>query len=167
MDSTKCPICGKADIPDFLQQDTKCPCCGSDLSIFRKIDQIPDDDKKASGNKAWKLISMVAVIAAIGLGFYALQSKPSNVVPEEYASKITMLEDSISRLNERQNALTPNQPLSDSPKSGFQYVVRPGDSWWSISRRVYGTGTRYEEIMKYNNATTDTKLKVGDSIIIK
>lgn len=31
-----------------------------------------------------------------------------------------------------------------------EYVVQPGDTLWGISRRFYGTGTRYMEIVEYN-----------------
>lgn len=164
MDSTKCPICGKADIPDFLQQDTTCPCCGSDLSIFRKIDKIPE--QQSGNNKIWKYVAMVAIVAAIAMSFFSLRKSPSTTNAEEYTAQITMLQDSISKLNQAQvsNATSEQQNAS---MSGFSYVVRKGDSWWSISRRIYGTGTRYKEIMQYNNATDDTKLRAGDSILIK
>ena len=42
-ENTKCPVCGKTGIPDFLNEDVKCPCCGSDLSIYRVIEQIPEE----------------------------------------------------------------------------------------------------------------------------
>lgn len=45
-ENTKCPVCGKTGIPDFLNEDVKCPCCGSDLSIYRVIEQIPGEGHK-------------------------------------------------------------------------------------------------------------------------
>lgn len=64
-ENTKCPVCGKTGIPDFLNEDVKCPCCGSDLSIYRVIEQIPEEGHKTN---IWKPISVVAIIAATGLG---------------------------------------------------------------------------------------------------
>lgn len=52
-ENTKCPVCGKTGIPDFLNEDVKCPCCGSDLSIYRVIEQIPEEGHKTN---IWKPI---------------------------------------------------------------------------------------------------------------
>ncbi|MBD5283788.1 MAG: N-6 DNA methylase [Bacteroides sp.] len=38
-----CPVCGKAGIPNYHSHDVVCPQCNSDLSVFRQIDQLPDD----------------------------------------------------------------------------------------------------------------------------
>ncbi len=38
-----CPVCGKTDIPYYHSHDVVCPQCNSDLSVFRQIDQLPDD----------------------------------------------------------------------------------------------------------------------------
>lgn len=62
-ENTKCPVCGKTGIDDYLNKDVKCPCCGSDLSIYRVIEQIPEEGHKTN---IWKPISAVAIIAAAG-----------------------------------------------------------------------------------------------------
>lgn len=38
-----CPVCGKAGIPNYHSHDVVCPQCNSDLSVFRQIYQLPDD----------------------------------------------------------------------------------------------------------------------------
>lgn len=40
---TTCPVCGKKHIPNYKEQDVVCPQCNSDLSVFRLIDRLPDD----------------------------------------------------------------------------------------------------------------------------
>ena len=40
---TTCPVCGKTHIPDYKSSDVTCPQCNTDLSVFRQIDQLPDD----------------------------------------------------------------------------------------------------------------------------
>ncbi|MDE6246633.1 MAG: hypothetical protein K2M41_02170 [Muribaculaceae bacterium] len=40
---TVCPVCGKAGIPNYHSHDVVCPQCNSDLSVFRQIDQLPDN----------------------------------------------------------------------------------------------------------------------------
>lgn len=38
-----CPVCGKTGIPNYHSHDVVCPQCNSDLSVFRQIDQLPDE----------------------------------------------------------------------------------------------------------------------------
>ena len=51
--------------------------------------------------------------------------------------------------------------------SGFKYVVRRGDSYWGISQKMYGTGTKASEIAGNNNRTIHDKLHVGEVLVIK
>ena len=145
-ENTKCPVCGKTGIPDFLNEDVKCPCCGSDLSIYRVIEQI----------------SAVAIIAAAGLGVMLLTQKPS--VPSSVTEELSQLKDSVEVLNTQ---LAQSKTVSEQPSSNYKYVVLRGDSYWSVSKKFYGTGTRADEIAKQNNRTIETPLNVGDTLIIK
>ena len=72
-----------------------------------------------------------------------------------------------------QNAPTKTQ--SRDPKksatrkaSGRTYVVRPGDTLASISRKFYKSSARWKEILEANKKSIDDpeKLKVGQSLII-
>ena len=42
--NTVCPVCGKRHIPNYKAQDVVCPQCGTDLSVFRQIDQLTDEE---------------------------------------------------------------------------------------------------------------------------
>ena len=158
-ENTKCPVCGKTGIPDFLNEDVKCPCCGSDLSIYRVIEKIPEEGRK---HNIWKPISAVACIAAVALGVMLYVQKPT--VPTTPKEDITLLKDSIEVLN---NQLAQKKVISEQPCSGYKYTVLRGDSYWSISRKFYGTGTRANEIATQNNRTIETPLMIGDTLIIK
>ncbi len=48
---TVCPVCGKAHIPDYKSNDVICPQCGTDLSVFRQIDQLSDEEKQELSDK--------------------------------------------------------------------------------------------------------------------
>ena len=158
-ENTKCPVCGKTGIPDFLKEDVKCPCCGSDLSIYRVIERIPEEGHKTN---IWKLISAVAIIAAAGLGVMLCTQKPS--VSTSLTEELSQLRDSVVLL-ETQLAKSKAQSVRSS--SNYKYVVLRGDSYWSVSKKFYGTGTRAEEIAQQNDRTIDTPLFVGDTLIIK
>lgn len=155
----KCPVCGKTDIPDFLNEEVKCPCCGSDLSIYRVIEQIPEEGHRTN---IWKPISVVAMLAAAGLGVMLFTQKTS--VPTSITEELSQLKDSVEVLNIQ---LAQSKDESVQPSSNYKYVVLRGDSYWAVSKKFYGTGTRAEEIAQQNDRTLDTPLNVGDTLIIK
>ncbi len=158
-ENTKCPVCGKTGIDDYLNNDVKCPCCGNDLSIYRVIEQIPEDGHKTN---IWKPISVVAILVAAGLGMMLYTQKPS--VPISVTEELAQLKDSVEVLNAQ---LAQSNAISVQPSSNYKYVVLRGDSYWAISKKFYGTGTRAEEIAQQNDRTLDTPLNVGDTLIIK
>jgi len=158
-ENIKCPVCGKTGIPDFLNEDVTCPCCGSDLSIYRVIEQIPEEGHKTNN---WKLISAVAILVAAGLGVMLFSQK--NAVPSSVTEELSQLKDSVEVLNAQ---LAQSKTVSEQLSSNYKYVVLRGDSYWSISKKFYGTGTRANELAKHNNRTIETPLIVGDTLIIK
>lgn len=161
-DEIKCPVCGKVGIPDYHNEDTVCPQCGSDLSIFRVIDQIPQPVEKKKN--VWMPISAAAILVAAVCGGILL-FRPTKVVQiETQNEQIAMLQDSIGRLNAK---LEVAAQVPTTQSNEFKYVVRKGDSFWSISKRFYHTGTRYEEVAAANGLDSKSKLTVGDTIIVK
>jgi len=55
------------------------------------------------------------------------------------------------------------QPLGGA---GGNYVVRQGDTLWSISRAHYGTGQRWKDIVTANPGLTAERLPVGRAIML-
>lgn len=164
-DEIKCPVCGKVGIPNYHADDTACPQCGSDLSIFRIIDQIPQGNVKK--RNVWMPIAAVAILTTAVLGGIMLFQDSNVPVVEDRSSEIACLQDSIKTLNaqiENLKTMPPDKPIQSE---GFKYVVRKGDSFWSISKRFYHTGTRHEEVAAANGLDSNSKLNVGDTIIIK
>lgn len=54
---------------------------------------------------------------------------------------------------ETETPATPSEPTESSePQTGSTYTVQPGDCLWSISRRFYGTGTRWNVIYETNKS---------------
>ena len=52
------------------------------------------------------------------------------------------------------------------PVNEICYVVKSGDSWWSIAATQMGSGTRYKELIEYNNKTLTTVIHPGDILKI-
>lgn len=164
-DEIKCPVCGKVGIPDYHAEDIVCPQCGSDLSIFRVIDQIPFGDVKK--RNVWMPIAAVAILTTAVLGGIILFQDSNVPVVEDRSSEIACLQDSIKTLNAQLETTTGSMSDTPSQPEGFKYVVRKGDSFWSISKRFYHTGTRYVDVAAANGLDSNSKLNVGDTIIIK
>ncbi len=158
MDNIKCPVCGKPGIPDYHNEDVVCPQCKSDLSIYRVIDNIPE---AKSGRNIWKPVSAVAFLAAAAMGVLLLTQKPKSQID---MAMVSQLKDSISVLNKQ---IDSNEGNSIKESIGFPYVVRRGDSYCLISRRLYGVDSHAEEIAKNNNRSLDTSLNIGDTLYIK
>lgn len=99
-DSMKCPICGRKDIPDYRQGDVTCPHCGSDLKVFRMLEDLETDSKSKS--TIWKPIGLLALVAA---ALFAVLYFTKGSAPTADTKRMTMLEDSIAALNEQINDL--------------------------------------------------------------
>ncbi|MDY4521444.1 MAG: LysM peptidoglycan-binding domain-containing protein [Bacteroidales bacterium] len=186
-----CPVCGKVGIPDYHHSDVVCPQCGSDLSIYNVIDQISTEvtelssakdlaEAKVAGAKsdeakAKKQVKILMPIAAVAIAATAvlgclLLLKPSDAAKTDVVSsaEYIQLQDSISALSAQLNAVSKdliNHHSSVSDRS-FLYVVRKGDSFWSISKKMYGNGSKYKQIAEINGLTIDSALQVGDTLKI-
>ena len=64
------------------------------------------------------------------------------------------------------SAPAPVAPAAPAPSSGGNYVVRQGDTLWSISRAHYGTGQRWKDIVNANPGLSPEKMPVGRPIVL-
>ena len=172
MKENTCPICGKNGIPDFQSQDVVCPCCGSNLSIYRLVNQIKAESQSQTKieSKSVRIVtcSLIAAIAVLLLvsSIFVINtmSYKERLAASEgaYAALVIENQDLKDSISEIERATS-----QSSESVMFKYIVRKGDSFWSISRKIYGTGTKYKEIADYNNLEVTATLKVGDVLIIK
>lgn len=169
MTDMKCPICGKSGIPNYFSQDTVCPCCGSDLSIYRLVDAI-NDNNMGKKNLSWKRVILTCVAFTLAVFFAVssilLMSSKNGAV--EVASKLNCKVDSlnteISAL--RSSLAETSKTTPTAPAGGFTYTVRKGDCLWGISRKLYGNGSLYAKIAAANNLETNECLHIGNKLII-
>lgn len=66
-----------------------------------------------------------------------------------------------------QNNTTEKPNKTNSNNSSFsEYTVKENDSFWKISKAVYGTGSKYQLIINANNLTENSKLTPGQKLKI-
>ena len=53
-----------------------------------------------------------------------------------------------------------------APAGGNSYTIRKGDTLWSIAKRHYGNGQRWQDIAAANPGLVPTKLIVGQTITL-
>lgn len=64
------------------------------------------------------------------------------------------------------NTAQTNTETPGTPRSGSKYVVKKGDTFWSLAKQAYGDGNKGKEIMSANNISKETDLKIGVEIMI-
>lgn len=148
-DQIICPVCGKVGIKDFHQEDVVCPCCGTDLSIYRMLRDVNNASQP---------------IVPSGASYLMLCEKPSKKTD---SSELSILRDSINTLKKeieltKQNVHTSH--VQSAETGDTLYVVRKNDSPCKISRKLFGTESRYKEI---EEAMKKPLLKPGDTLILK
>lgn len=58
-------------------------------------------------------------------------------------------------------------PATTAPPSGNKsYVVKRGDTLWSIAKSSYGDGKQYKRIMAANPGVSPNALRVGQTLMI-
>lgn len=162
-----CPICHKTGIPDFRNENVVCPCCGTDLSVYRTINAAQKSSERISKLRVLSAIASLIALAAIISCCYLYNRSPRDGSDnKDLLAKIDTLKqenklllDSIVVLND-QGAATNRRT----------YTVVKGDCPWEISKKVYGDGRRYEEILRLNgisNAEDFNKVKIGETLFIE
>lgn len=164
----KCPVCGKVGIPDYHKENVVCTCCGTDLSIYKMLsDSQVNNTPQGPNCKWWKITTAgMTVVAIIAITIvFCKETNKSQVIDESYKGRIAGLTDSIQVLSEQLNlaSLEIVNLKQQSKMSGLVYIVQKNDSPCRISRKLYGTESRYKEI----EAIIAKPLQPGDTLIIK
>lgn len=163
-----CPICGKAGLPDFHKEVVVCPCCGSDLSVYQKVYLLAHSSSKPHTHSwwTWSLLAINVIWLGISIGLYCKSSSDTQNAQNTIANlkaELNTLNDSINYLN---SSLSYQMNMNQSTTHFEYYIVRKGDSFCRISKHLYGTETRYQEIIKLNQFNKDHILQRGDTLII-
>lgn len=164
-------MCGKVGIPDYHKEDVVCSCCGTDLSIYKLLS---DSQEKFTPNnknsKIWKIAtaaSAAIAITVIVVSCILRQIDISNA-PSELKKENTYLRDSVatlaSKLEETEKEIVSlEKQIERASSSENIYIVKKNDSPCKISRKLYGTESRYKEI----EAIITKPLQPGDTLKLK
>ena len=147
IDSTKCPVCGRKDIPDYHQGDVRCPYCGSNLKVFRLLDNAEMDSKAKS--TVWKPVGILALLAAAIFALLYFTKGPSPTAAKE---RISLLEDSIASMNEK---------LREQPKG--EVVAAPLPSAGTTDSKTEAVNASQSEKAK-QEGTANEEAKADDGI---
>lgn len=167
----KCPVCGKAGIPDYHKEDVVCSCCGTDLSIYKLLSDSQENSTPNNKNsKIWKIAtaaSAAIAITVIVVSCILRQIDISNA-PSELKKENTFLRDSVatlaSKLEEADKEIASLEKRIEKASSSENiYIVKKNDSPCKISRKLYGTESRYKEI----EAIITKPLQPGDTLKLK
>lgn len=166
-DSIKCPICGKNGIPDFHKEDVVCPCCGVDLSIHHKLSDLSDKNAhKTKHSVRYRYLTSLTIILIFVLFAHITKRCRTTILhKEKQIEKLQIandvLIDSIQYLNKKLD--TAYLDRANTPKTKI-YVVKDGDSFCKISKKLYGTEAKYIDILEWNNLNKNTVLHKGDTL---
>lgn len=166
----KCPVCGKAGIPDYHKENVVCSCCGTDLSIYKMLSDSQEQSTPNNTNSKIRKIT-VAALAAIDIIVIVVlcirQIDISNAL-SELKKENTFLRDSVatlaSKLEEANKEIESlEKQIEKAPSSENIYIVKENDSPCKISWKLYGTESRYKEI----EAVITKPLQPGDTLKLK
>lgn len=130
------------------------------------------------------VLTVAVVLAAVGLGCEQQKPepqpppgkpmappeapKPITSLPEPKAEPTTAGEGRVWPKPLITEPATPSgggsvgmvKPVAE-PAGGNSYVVKKGDTLWTIAKRVLGDGQRHKEILALNPGLNPTTMKVG------
>lgn len=74
--------------------------------------------------------------------------------------------ENIQNNNENNNSENNSENNQESDSIPTEYTVQKGDSIWKISKKVYGDGKLYVNILDANNLPENTNLQEGQKLVI-
>jgi len=167
----KCPVC-KTD--GILETKKTCPHCHSDLEAFHLTGSLKKSFRQRLYFSILSSILFIAVLLVWVVSTGAVKNEDSadlqttSAIAQEGIEKQQVVEKENSRL-ETENAQLKKQ-LSELQKKQEKrqknYVVSDGESLFSIARKVYGNGYRYEDLANDNNIVQPNQITVGQELII-
>ena len=149
METLKCPVCGKAGIPDYRNENVVCPNCNSDLGIYKTLNTIAKGNNESGGQvRKYKNLAMVLsaltvlLLGVLAFVYFNKDNNPPTIVTSD--AKVKELRDSIGTLYAQIESQ--KTEMSNSKSQFIEYTVLSNDSPWGIVRKFYGNRVDWETI---------------------
>ncbi|MBN1340349.1 MAG: LysM peptidoglycan-binding domain-containing protein [Bacteroidales bacterium] len=164
----QCPVCNKSGIPE---EAITCPECQSDLQSLHLIEKI---DKSHRNRLYLSVILAVALLLVAAAWIFTGLNRSSHGTKESVDAGNALITEStvMSELKAENAALAAaNEKLTAEitqlkAKKETGYVVKEGESLFTIARKIFGNGFRYTEIAEANNIADPNKIVVGQKLKI-
>jgi len=166
-----CPVCNSSNLNDELKS---CPECQSDLEAFQLTQSI---DKTSKNRLNFGIIASVLFIVVLIFwlvtGFTGKPADPET--SEEMQTEETQTQTERDQLKAEYDQLaTENSQLKkqvtelkeQTKKKQKEYVVKEGESLFTIARKIYGNGYKYLDLAKDNNIENPDNLRAGQKLIV-
>lgn len=154
-----CPVCEF----HLNGDEAKCPQCESDLSIYKKIDNLRElvdiIEQPRKRNKAFYWLSVLIVTNIVSLIFLYFNYIQKNKI-EEQKPKVVINIDSASP--KEVDSLKKNHKQNGN----VFHIIQKGDNLYNLSLKYYKTANMVDNIRIENNLKNNV-LTIGDTLIIK
>ncbi|MEZ5197617.1 MAG: LysM peptidoglycan-binding domain-containing protein [Bacteroidales bacterium] len=168
----ECPVCKTTGLPE---ETRNCPQCNAYLEALHLLKNIEKSNKKRFNFGIVMLALLVLVITAwiITLSLSRNSGKAIENIAEveKFSNLKTELEttkNEVLKLKTENKQLTEQMAQIETVKSGRveTYIVKEGETLFSIARRVYGNGYKYVDLAKENSINAADSIVVGQELKI-
>jgi LysM repeat protein len=153
-----CPICGKVGIPEFRKKEVVCPACNTNLNAYMLLNQL---ESKGQGKRMSKILLFVIPCSLFIFSMFYI-FKQRNIQKEvqlSYSQEVVRLKEEIASSKEK-GVETVEVVIF------FEYTVKKGDSFYLISKKIYGTEKYAKDIAYTNQMDFTSKLTIGYKLLI-
>lgn len=165
-----CPVCNSSGVTD---ESKKCPHCNADLEAFQLTRKI---EKSSKNNLLFGWIAAILFFCAlIVLIVFFVMTPTANQPSEKDSQELTQLKTELDKTQKQNEALLiknkeltsqMDKKVEEKTKREKIYVVKAGESLFTIARKVLGNGYKYTDIAKDNNISDPDILITGQKLVI-
>lgn len=161
----ECPVCKSSG---FSEESRNCPECNADLEALNLLKNIKKSNRKRSNFSIILLIVLFLVVIAWIISLTLSRNSENEIQNIAEVEKFSEMKEELEKAkNEVLKLKTENIELSDQMAKAEKqkaervetYIVKEGETLFSIARRVYGNGYKYVDLAKEN------KIDVADEIV--
>ncbi|MBD2667103.1 hypothetical protein B6N60_03565 [Richelia sinica FACHB-800] len=153
-----CPVCGYKEV-----QGNICPNCDTDLSVIRRIQELPPVEQVLPQENPWTkgvaiLMLMIGITVGAGGSFFALQNNFHNAsISNQNASTVANVTP----------ATTAPVVRPTTPEELRTYTVKSGDTLSKIAAQFCGNAGVWQQIVQVNPELKQRESKINIGEVLK